>query len=130
MEQSFPKMIEVKQNFPVSQLLDIPVVLEQQFAGAGVSQKILPGMKIAVGVGSRGIANLKEIVQCTLDTLRRAGARPFIVPAMGSHGGATPEGQVKVLAGYGITPDGLGVPFETSMEVRKIGTTPNCPVSR
>ena len=118
-------MIEVKQNFPVSQLLDIPVVLEQQFAGAGVSQKILPGMKIAVGVGSRGIANLKEIVQCTLDTLRRAGARPFIVPAMGSHGGATPEGQVKVLAGYGITPDGLGVPFETSMEVRKIGTTPN-----
>jgi hypothetical protein len=124
MEQSFPNMIEVKQNFPASQLLDLPVVLKQQFAAAELSRRISPGMTIAVGVGSRGIANLKEIVQCTLDALRRAGARPFIVPAMGSHGGATPEGQVRVLAEYGITPDALGVPFETSMEVRKIGTAP------
>ena len=80
-------------------------------------------MKIAVGVGSRGIANLKEIVECTLDILRRAGAEPFIVPAMGSHGGATPEGQARVLAEYGITPGAMGVPFATSLEVRKIGAT-------
>jgi hypothetical protein len=124
MEQSFPKMIEVRQNFPASRLLDLPVVLEQQFA-AELSRRISPGMRIAVGVGSRGIANLKEIVQCTLDLLVRAGARPFIVPAMGSHGGATPEGQAKVLAEYGITADAVGVPFETSMEVRKIGATPS-----
>jgi hypothetical protein len=123
MEQSFPNMIEVKQNFPASQLLDLPVVLEKQFAAAELGGRISPGMRVAVGVGSRGIANLKEIVQGTLDKLRGAGARPFIVPAMGSHGGATPEGQAKVLAEYGIMPEALGVPFETSMEVRKIGTT-------
>jgi hypothetical protein len=123
MEQSFPKMIEVRQNFPASQLLDLHAVLERQFAVADIGGKISPGMKIAVGVGSRGIANLKEIVKCALNILRRAGARPFIVPAMGSHGGATPEGQEKLLAEYGITPETLGVPFEAGMAVRKIGAT-------
>jgi hypothetical protein len=125
MEQSFPKMIEVRQKFPASQILDLPVVLDQQFAAADLSHKISPGMKVAVGVGSRGIANLQEIVRCTLDMLLRAGARPFIVPAMGSHGGATPEGQAKVLAEYGVTPQVLGVPFETSMEVQRVGVTPS-----
>ena len=123
MEQSFPNMIDVRQNFHASQLLDLPVVLQQQFAAAELGRRISPGMRVAVGVGSRGIANLKEIVQCTLEMLRRAGAKPFIVPAMGSHGGATPEGQAKVLAEYGITPEALGVPFDTSMDVRKIGAT-------
>ena len=79
-------------------------------------------MKIAVGVGSRGIANLKEIVKATIDVLKSAGAQPFVIPAMGSHGGATPEGQTKVLAEFGITAESLGVPIEASMEVRKIGS--------
>ena len=61
-------------------------------------------MRIALGVGSRGITNLKEIVKATLSVLIEAGARPFIVPAMGSHGGATAEGQIEMLAGYGVTP--------------------------
>jgi hypothetical protein len=117
-------MIEVRQNFPASQPLDIRSVIEQQFANARIAEKIFPGMRIAVGVGSRGITNLRQIVRSTLDVLSRAGAKPFIVPAMGSHGGATPEGQANVLAEYGITPQELGVPFETSMEVRTIGTTP------
>ena len=124
MNQSFPRMIEVRQNFPASSPLDLPAVIEQQFVASGVRARISPGMKIAVGVGSRGISNLRQIVQATLDLLSRAGARPFIVPAMGSHGGATPEGQSKVLAEYGITPEEVGVPFETSMDVRTIGTTP------
>lgn len=124
-ECSIPKMLEVRQDFPPSRPLDLPSVLQQQFEEAGVSKKISPGMKIAVGVGSRGIANLQEIVRAVLEILIRAGAKPFIVPAMGSHGGATPEGQAKVLAEYGITPESMGVPFETSMEVRKIGTTPS-----
>lgn len=124
MDQKFPRMIEVRQNFPASAPLDLPSAIEQQFVAAGIAEGISPGMKIAVGVGSRGIANLRQIVQVTLNLLIRAGARPFIVPAMGSHGGATPEGQAKVLAEYGITPEELGVPIETSMEVRRIGTTP------
>src|SRR6185503_17892089 len=124
MQESFPRMIEVRQNFPASRPLDIALVIEQQFANARIAEKIFPGMRIAVGVGSRGITNLRQIVRSTLDVLSRAGAKPFIVPAMGSHGGATPEGQANVLAEYGITPQELGVTFETSMEVRTIGTTP------
>jgi hypothetical protein len=73
-------------------------------------------------VGSRGITNLKEIVKAALGVLTEAGARPFIVPAMGSHGGATAEGQIQVLAEYGVTPETMGVPIEASMAVKKIGT--------
>ncbi len=123
MEQYFPKMIEVRQNFPASRPLDLAAALKLQFDAVGVDRSLKPGMKIAVGVGSRGIANLKEVVSTTLAILRQAGTHPFIVPAMGSHGGATPEGQAGVLAVYGITPESMGVPFETSMEVRKIGST-------
>jgi hypothetical protein len=80
-------------------------------------------MKIAVGVGSRGISNLHSIVKAVVEVLDTAGARPFLIPAMGSHGGATPEGQAKVLAEYGITPESMGVPIDTSMAVRRIGAT-------
>ena len=116
-------MVEVRQNFPASQPLDLPSLMQRQFEESGVNHHIVPGMRVAVGVGSRGITNLREIVRATLEILLRSGARPFIVPAMGSHGGATPEGQAKVLAEYGVTPAGMGVPFETSMEVRPIGAT-------
>lgn len=76
---------------------------------------------MAVGVGSRGITNIGAIVRAVLDVLRAAGAKPFIFPAMGSHGGATPEGQTEVLASYGITESSTGAPIRASMEVREIG---------
>ncbi len=122
-QDTLPRMVEVRQNFPASRPLDLPSLLERQFEASGVNHYIVPGMRVAVGVGSRGITNLHEIVRATLDILLRSGARPFIVPAMGSHGGATPEGQAKVLAEYGITPATMGVSIETSMEVRPIGAT-------
>ena len=78
-------------------------------------------MRVAVGVGSRGITNLAPIVRSVIDLLRTCGAEPFIIPAMGSHGGATPSGQQNLLAGFGVTPKSTGVPFETSMEVDQIG---------
>jgi hypothetical protein len=118
----FPKMLEMGQTYPPSQKLDFHSLIDHQFAQKGLRDKIKPGMRIALGVGSRGITNLKEIVQAALRVLVKAGASPFIVPAMGSHGGATPEGQLQVLADYGITPESVGVPIEASMEVRKIGT--------
>jgi hypothetical protein len=121
MANHFPRMLEMGQTYPPSQKLDFYELINQQFAQKGVRDKIKPGMRIALGVGSRGITNLKEIVQAALRVLVQAGARPFIVPAMGSHGGATPEGQLQVLADYGITPESVGVPIEASMEVRKIG---------
>jgi hypothetical protein len=116
-------MVEVSQTYQRLPKPDFPRLLSEQFDKTGLHNEIKPGMRIAVGVGSRGIANLKEVVKSTLDLLITAGARPFVVPAMGSHGGANSEGQAKVLAGYGITPEGLGVPVETSMAVQKIGTS-------
>ena len=122
---SFPKMVEVRQTYPASKSIDFPSLLHEQFTAARIREQIKPGMKIALGVGSRGIANLQEIVKAALGVLIAAGARPFLIPAMGSHGGATPEGQTNVLAGYGITPQTMGVPIEASMEIQKIGVTPS-----
>ena len=124
MADHLPKMLELRQHYPQSPKLDFSDLLQEQFAKSEVLTRVTPGMRIAVGVGSRGITNLAEIVKAVLKILSEAGAKPFIVPAMGSHGGATPEGQESVLAEYGITREALGVPFETSMEVRPIGKTP------
>lgn len=117
-----PRMIEVTQTYPASPRLDFHAVLGEQFDKEGLKSRITPGMRIAVGVGSRGIANLKEIVEAALRVLIAAGARPFVIPAMGSHGGATPEGQKAILAEYGITAESLGVPIDAEMGVEAIGT--------
>src|SRR5690242_5919824 len=118
-----PKLIEIAQTYPASASLNIHSILAEQFHKEGLSNRLSPGIRVAVGVGSRGIANLMEIVQAALDLLTAAGARPFVVPAMGSHGGATPEGQAKVLADYGITEASLGVPVVADMDTEKIGST-------
>jgi hypothetical protein len=122
MANQFPKMLEMEQSYPPSPKLDFADIIKEQFAAQGLQEKVTPGMRIALGVGSRGITNLKEIVKAAVGVLIEAGARPFIVPAMGSHGGATSEGQIQVLAEYGVTPQSMGVPIEASMAVKKIGT--------
>jgi len=121
MSQSLPKMFRVRQNFPQPPLLDIRSTLEAEFGR--LRPQIKPGARIAVGVGSRGIAQLSIIVAALLEQLRAAGARPFIIPAMGSHGGATPEGQTEVLASYGITETAMNAPIHSSLEVSQIGTS-------
>ena len=118
---TIPRMIEVTQKFPPSKTLDLPARVREQFAKSGALGQITPGMRIAVGVGSRGISNLAEIVKASVEVLAEAGAKPFIIPAMGSHGGATPEGQTRVLAEYGVTAEAMGVPVDARMDVRKIG---------
>lgn len=90
---------------------------------APLRHAVRPGMRVAVAVGSRGIAGIDVIVRSLVALLREAGAAPFIVPAMGSHGGATAEGQAAVLAGYGITERAMGAPIRSSMEVVTLGTT-------
>ena len=97
-----PKMIEVRQAYPASPRLDFKRILGEEFDNQALNSGISPGMRIAVGVGSRGIANLKEIVEAAIGVLNGAGAQPFMVPAMGSHGGATPEGQLKSLPNTGL----------------------------
>src|SRR5438128_4021170 len=119
----FPRMIAVRQKFPVSQPLDIPAAVQHEFRAQNVLSRLKPGAQIAVGVGSRGITNIKDIVAAVLDELKAAGAKPFIIPAMGSHGGATPEGQIGVLESYGITERSMGVSIRASMEVERLGTS-------
>jgi hypothetical protein len=112
------KMIPVRQKFPASPSLDVRAELRRQFRPA-----LKPGARIAVGAGSRGITNLAAVVAETVAILKDAGAKPFIVPAMGSHGGATPEGQLQILAEYGVTEAAMGAPFRPSMETVSLGST-------
>ena len=97
------------------------VVPEVDAAFEKLAFGVEPGSRIAVGVGSRGIANLSMIVARVVSLLKEAGAEPFIVPAMGSHGGATPEGQTRILADYGVTETSAGAPVRASMETRVVG---------
>lgn len=114
-------MRRIRQNFPRSAPLDLPAAVSREFER--LRPELKPGARIAVGVGSRGITNLTTLVAAVIRELRAAGAQPFIIPAMGSHGGATPEGQRGILAGYGITEDEMGVPVRPSLDVRQIGAT-------
>lgn len=118
-----PKMYRVRQDFPASHLSERQIVqlLRGQLETQSVHNVIKPGMKVAVAVGSRGIANLPLIVKTVLQSLQDLGANPFIVSAMGSHGGGTEEGQRAVLAGYGITESAMGVPVVTTVDTEIIG---------
>jgi hypothetical protein len=114
-------MLRVRQRFPSTEPVDIPKVVSSEFVKLRAS--IATGARIAIGVGSRGIENLSDIVLAVIDELKKVGAQPFIIPAMGSHGGATPEGQTELLASYGITESSMAVPIRASLEVQQIGVT-------
>jgi len=116
-----PKWRRIAQTFDAPRVESIADAVAREMHK--LDSKIRPGMSIAVGVGSRGVARLAEIVRTAVAELKRRGARPFIVPAMGSHGGATPRGQLEVLSGYGVTPEALDVQFDASMETSLLGTT-------
>ena len=112
-------MIRVRQNFPRTDPVVVGETIRKEMAKLLPALK--PGARVAVGVGSRGITNLAGIVRAVIDALRAAGMQPFIVPAMGSHGGATAEGQREVLATYGVTEEAMGVPIRAAMEAREVG---------
>ncbi|WP_236692952.1 lactate racemase domain-containing protein [Aneurinibacillus tyrosinisolvens] len=120
----FPKVALVKQRFRGPAVQDIDKAVSDQLAAIGLADQITPGMRIAITAGSRGIANIAVIIRATVHELKKLGAAPFIVPTMGSHGGATAEGQVEVLESLGVTEAFCGAPIQSSMEVVHIGETP------
>jgi Lactate racemase N-terminal domain len=117
-----PPVIHLRQTHPQSAVSDVAGEVRRLWQASSLPRRIKPGMSVGVGIGSRGIANLQTMTRATLDFLRELGAKPFIVAAMGSHGGATSEGQRELLAGYGISEAELGVPVKTDMAAVQIGT--------
>ncbi|MEM1506210.1 lactate racemase domain-containing protein [Domibacillus sp. 8LH] len=120
-----PKMVKVRQKFHAPELADTAGEVHEAIKKADVLSRISKGDRVAIAVGSRGVADLPILVRETAATVKKAGGEPFIVPAMGSHGGATAEGQVDVLLQLGVTEAAVGAPIESSMEVEKLGELPN-----
>lgn len=118
---TLPNMFRVTQKFPCRRIEDVAAETRRQIMKAGVLSLVHPGMSIAVTGSSRGIANMNVILRETVTCLKEAGAHPFIIPAMGSHGGATAQGQRQVLEGYGITEEFCGCPIRSSMETICLG---------
>ena len=120
-----PKMAKVKQKFDPQKIEDVDSTLKQKLEAKGVRNTIKKGDRVAITAGSRGVANIVEIIRVTADFVKECGGEPFVIPAMGSHGGATAEGQEEVLRGLGITEETVGCPIRSSMETVVIGKTKN-----
>lgn len=120
-----PKMVRVKQTFPEVRVNDIDGHVASAFQKESSKVQWPPSGEVAVVVGSRGIANIKEVTQATVSELKARGLQPFIIPGMGSHGGATASGQKDVLESFGITEQSMGVPIRSSMDVVQVGSLPN-----
>lgn len=121
-DTKFPRMARVRQHFFAPELDDIPGAVRAELEHLNLSGRIRKGGSVAVTAGSRGIANIALILRTVVDHLKSLGAEPFLVPAMGSHGGATVEGQCEILRHYGITEASMGVPIRATMEAVKVGT--------
>lgn len=117
-----PAIAKVRQIAPVPEVTDVAHATTEQWKKSGVNAKIGKGASVAIGVGSRGIANLFSIVKATVEYFQGIGAVPFIVAAMGSHGGANSKGQRELLGEYGVSSEKLGVPVKTDMDSAIIGT--------
>lgn len=116
-------MVRIRQVFDRSRIEDMEAELAARIEASGLLSRVRPGMRVAVTAGSRGINRIPRILKTVIGLLRGAGAEPFIVPAMGSHGGGVASGQVEMLEGLGITEAGMGVPIRSSMETVTLGAT-------
>ncbi|MDM5222627.1 lactate racemase domain-containing protein [Peribacillus sp. NJ11] len=124
-EIQLPRMVKVRQKFHTPQIADVAGEVKKAIKEAGVLSRITEDDRVAIAVGSRGVADLPILVRETVAAVMEAGGNPFIVPAMGSHGGATAEGQIDVLHQLGISEEAVGAPIMSSMEVIKLDELPN-----
>lgn len=119
----FPRLILVRQTFPDRRIPDVAGEVDRQLAGSGFAGRLKPGSVVAIGVGSRGINNIATIVGRVVQYWKAQGMRPFLFPAMGSHGAASAAGQKDVLVHYGITEASMGCPVVSQLEVVSLGKT-------
>ncbi len=122
---NIPKMVKVRQIFESEKIDDLKRTLEKSLNEEKISERIKPGMSIAITSGSRGIDNISNITREVVDFIKEKGAYPFIVPAMGSHGGAVEEGQIEVLESFNITQESMGCPIKATMEVDVLAVMPD-----
>ncbi|HUJ51100.1 MAG TPA: hypothetical protein VLW25_12905 [Bryobacteraceae bacterium] len=119
----FPRLLPVRQHFPDRAIPDVAAAVRRELAASGFVARLKPGARVALGVGSRGIANLATIVRSAVDYWKSQGCEPFIFPAMGSHGAATAEGQADVLAHFGIHQGSMDCPVISALDVVSLGQT-------
>ena len=119
-----PRLFRARQSFLGPTLQDVEAVVREELSRLGIAERIEPGQSVAISAGSRGIANIDVITRATVDFVKEAGGEPFIVPAMGSHGGATAEGQTEVLGTFGITEEFCGCPIRSSMDTVVVCQSP------
>ena len=117
------RLLIVRQAFPDARLPDVREETRRQMEHSGFAGQLKPGARVAIGVGSRGIANIAAIVHSVVEYWRSRDMAPFIFPAMGSHGAATAEGQADVLARFGITEQSIGCPIVSRLDVVSLGKT-------
>jgi len=116
-------MLRVKQKFEAPTLEDIPAAVRAEVQSLALDSKVTAGESVAISVGSRGIANIALIIKSLVEELKALGLEPFLVPAMGSHGGGVAEAQQAIIEGYGVTEEYTGAPIKASMETVQVGET-------
>lgn len=118
------RLVPVRQLYPHRALPDVAAAVREELAAKQIGSQLKRGARVAIGAGSRGIANLSTVIRATAAHFRELGLDPFVIPAMGSHGGGTAQGQIDVLAHYGVTEGQVGCPIVSSLDVVELGRTP------
>ena len=120
---SFPNMMRIRQHFDAPTVEDVPAAVREEIARLNLGARVKPGQSVAVSVGSRGINNIALITKSLVEELKSLGLEPFLVPAMGSHGGGIAKAQREIIEGYGVTEEYVGTPIKASMEAVQVGQT-------
>jgi hypothetical protein len=120
-----PRVVKVRQALPTDHIADVAAEVRRLLEERGLADKIKPGQSVAITAGSRGMGGFSEILRALVAAVKECGAQPFLIPAMGSHGGATAEGQMAILTGYGITEERMGCLIRATMETVCLGQAEN-----
>ncbi|MEN6451446.1 MAG: lactate racemase domain-containing protein [Thermoguttaceae bacterium] len=117
----FPKIFRLRQTFDAARIIDVPGEVRRQLERLRLGERVRPSQSVAITAGSRGIANIAAIIRAIVEHLATLGVKPFVIPAMGSHGGGTADGQRRLIESYGITEQFVGCPIRSSMETVTLG---------
>lgn len=123
--RAIPPMAHIAQSLPRGQVPAVRQAVRQRLLDCGILAKLVPGARIAITAGSRGIGGFVDLLAGIVDAVKQAGGEPFVIPAMGSHGGGTPEGQTEILRRLGVCAESVGAPIRATMDTLPLGTADN-----